>query len=243
MLTQLLIIQIITFVGLLFVLMKLLNRQLTVSLARLKRLYDENLERQEELKRQLEDVKLEREKELARAKEQADLILKDAKIAAEKFTDDTRLRTQEEAARVLDQGKADCEKMRREFEAQYHGRVVGLSAEIIRCAFAGASLDALHHQLINEVVEEIGKLDPKDFTIKNNQVKVISAKPLQDTERKKIVDILSGKVGMPVTLEEVADVDIVTGLVVRIGLLTIDGSLRDKLKKILQYLKKTNLNI
>jgi F-type H+-transporting ATPase subunit b len=242
MMTQLLIIQILTFVGLLFILMKLLNRQLSVSLARLKRLYDENLVRQDELKRQLEDVKREREKELAQAKEEGALIVKDAKVASEKLTDEARARMQEEAARFLDQGKADLEKMRREYEAQFHGRVIDLSAQIIQCAFAGESLSALQHQLISEVVDEIGKLRAQDFTVKNNRAKVVSAKPLEDAERKKIQAILSQKVGMPVALDEETDPELVTGLVVHIDLLTIDGSLKDKLKKILQYLKKTSLN-
>ena len=61
---------------------------------------------------------------------------------------------------------------------------------------------------------------------------------LTDQEKKAIKKILSAKLGRELSLEEKLDETLIVGLLIEIGSLIIDGSLRNRLKKAVRYLKK-----
>jgi len=61
---------------------------------------------------------------------------------------------------------------------------------------------------------------------------------LNDNQRKKIKEILSSKLGRDIELVESIDKDIVDGLVIKLGGFVIDGSIKNKLKKILPLMRE-----
>ncbi len=234
---QLLIIQVITFVGLLLVLRALFQRQLSVALARLRRLHEENLAREEELKKELEQAKIDKEKELAKAKEEAEAIIKEAKDKSEKMSLDSQAQAKEIVQKNLEQAKIEQAKLEKELLGKYQERAVELAIRMLQVTFTEQGKEMLQHQLISELLDEMQNLEQEKFTVKTKEIKILSAYPLSKIEREKLLHILCDKVGMAVELQEVNDPGIIMGLVVQIGALTIDGSLRNKLKKIIPYLK------
>jgi len=237
MLIQLIFIQVVTFAGLIFVLRIIFHRQLSVALTRLKVLHDQNLAREEELKKESDKIKLEREMELAKAKGEADQIIKEAKAKSEKISLDIQTQAKAGAQKLLDKSHLDIDRIEKELAARYHKRAIDLSVEMFKFVLTEQGREALGHQLVSELINEVESLEQNKFTVKTKEVRILSSGPLSADEKEKIIKILSKKMGVDIILQESVEPGIIAGLVINIGALTIDGSIDSKLKKIIPYLK------
>jgi len=234
---QLIIIQVVTFIALIIVLRILFHGQLDSALKRLKHLYEENLTKEEELKKRIEEIGVEREKELLKTRELAAAIIKDAKGKAEKAEQDAVLRAKDESKRVLGHAEGESEKMKDKMMAHAHEKAIELSIEMLKATFTDQGKETLQHQLISELIDEIKKVAKDKFTVKTKRVTILSASALKTDEKAKLAQILKDKMNSAVDIDESVDKDIIAGLIIKIGSLTIDGSIRNKLRKVIPYLR------
>ena len=80
-------------------------------------------------------------------------------------------------------------------------------------------------------------LDHK-FSVKEDSVKVILSYPLEDKTKEKLKNVLFSKLDRQVSLEQEIKQDIIGGLIIEIGPFVIDGSLKNRLVKASQIVKK-----
>jgi F0F1-type ATP synthase membrane subunit b/b' len=234
---QLIVIQVLTFIGIIIVLRIMFSSQLNAALARLKALHEENVIKEEELAKELEEARQEKEKTLHAAREEAAAIIKEAKSKAEKAGMEFEAKSKAEAQRKFDHVDGEIEKIKGASAASSHEKAVDFSTQMLEAVFTERSAAAFHHELIDELLEEIKDLDKSKFTVKTKDLEVISACPVAAEDKAKLAKILSDKVGMRVDIKESIDRSVVAGLIIKIGALTIDGSLKNKLRKILPHLK------
>jgi ATP synthase F1 delta subunit len=235
---QLVIIQVLTFIVLILFLRLLFYRHLSSALARLKRLNEENLAREETLKQELERAKREREAEIAKGREEAKNMIEQAKGEAEKFKDESFAQTREKVKTMITEAERRGKRIEEESMRKLEERTLEFSCEMVKHIFKGKGRDALHRELIDELIEEIKTLDKQKLKTSETQAQLYSAYPLSSEQKKRLEDILSSKMGNTIILKEEIDKDIITGIVVKIGTLVIDGSLKNKLRRIVPYLKK-----
>ena len=126
--------------------------------------------------------------------------------------------------------------MRDELFSQYEQEALELSIQMLKAAFTKQGNEVLQHHLIQELLDEIKNLESDRFIVKSKQVKVQSAFALSAEEKDTLTRILSEKLALGVELEEALNPEIIAGLIINAGPLTIDGSLRNKLAKIVPYL-------
>ena len=234
---QLLIIQAVTFIGLIIVLRILFYRQLSSALARLRKLHEENLAREEELKKELENAKKEKEAEMIRTKAEAEAIIKESRTKAEKLNEESRVLAKQEADKIIEQGKTELRKLEAELSTKYQEEAIEFSVSMLKFTFSQKGKEALQHELLSELIKEIEGLDPERFSVKTKQAKILAPAALSPAEKEKLSQLLSQKIGQTVELQESVDPDIIAGIIIQVGALTIDGSLRNKLKKVIPYLK------
>jgi ATP synthase F1 delta subunit len=143
----------------------------------------------------------------------------------------------QQATDVMEKAKAEIEKAERELALGYQDRSIDLAVKMIQFMFSEQGKEALQHQLISETIAEIKTLEAERFNQKTEEVKVSSAYPLTKEEKENLAKVLSAKFGAAVKLQESQNKDIIVGLVIKTGTLIIDSSLKNKLKKIIPYLK------
>ncbi len=234
---QLIIIQVITFTLLVFLLRQFLYKQVTRSLARLQQLYQENLNREEELKRQREETEQELKAKIARNNEEIGRLRAAAEADAQKVHEEILAKAREEGRRIVAGAEAQKERMRANLVSEMEEKALGLASDIIEHIFTAQVAQEIHYHLIDELIEEIGKSDGRRLQLTVETVEVVVPFPLTQVQKEKLNKILSSNMGRSVNLKETIDQKIVTGMVLRLGDLVLDGSLKNKLRGALAYVR------
>jgi len=233
---QIILIQIFTFVALMVALRFLFYHQLNSALARLRILHEENIAREEELKKELDRIKKEKEEEFANAKMESARLIDESKDRALKIGIDMQAEAKLQADRIIERANEESNRMERDIQNAVQAQAIELSGRILKFTFTQQGNEAFQSQMISELIEEIKKLPEDKFTVKEKIIKVSSAFALSKEEKAKLIKILAAKTGQDdIELREAVNADIISGLVIQIGALTIDGSLRSKLKKAIPH--------
>lgn len=118
-------------------------------------------------------------------------------------------------------------------------QALDFSLQIINSIFSEKGKDNLQHQLAEEIIEEIDKVEKARFPLKVDKIEVISSYPLSEQEKIRLQHVLSNKFSREVVLIEQVQPELISGLVIKMDKFVIDGSLKSKLAKAIDYLKKS----
>ncbi|MFH1678110.1 MAG: ATP synthase F1 subunit delta [Candidatus Omnitrophota bacterium] len=238
MLIQLLIIQFITFVGIIFLLRYLFSRHLKSALARLNTLHEENLAKEEELNEELKRAKEESQAQIKQGKAEAELIIEEASKEAARI----RLKMEEQAklqaSEIVAEGKVEAEKIKIKLIKDVQAQSVELASKMIAELLTETDKIALQYEFAKGIIQEISHLPKEQFNIESNPVvKVTSSFPLLERQRDEIKSVLTQKTGKNIELSQQLDPKLIGGLIVEIGGMVIDGTLKNKLGRIIPHLK------
>jgi len=234
---QLVLIQVVTFALLVFLLRQFLYKQVNQSLGRLQQLYQENLRREEELKKRREEMERDLTAKLAQYQEEVRSLRTAAEADAQKMQEEILAKAKEEGKRIVAEAEAKKERMRANLVSEMEEKALGLSSDIIERVFTAEVAQGIHHQLIDELVEEIGKSNGRELQADVETVEVTVPFPLTQLQREKLKEILSSNIGRSISIKETIDQEIVAGMVVRLENVILDGSLKNKLQGALAYVR------
>ncbi len=235
---QLILIQLVTFIFIILFLRWLLSTHIGHALKRLQQLNQQNLEKEKALKEELERAKREVKRKIEEGQQQADEIKKQARADAEKDREGIFSSARQEAQRMVNDATRDCQRKKVELTSEMQQKSVYLATDIIGYIFTEQNQKDLHLKLIDELIDDIKKLQEDKIKAEGDKAEIVCAYALSDGQRKKMKEILSSKIKRDIELIERIDKEIIGGLVVKIGGFVIDGSIKNKLKKILPILKE-----
>lgn len=235
---QLILIQVITFGLIIFFLRLLFYRHTSTALGRLQELNRRNLEKEIALNKEVERVKKERESEIEKGREEARKAKELALEEVKHIRSQTISEAKDEARSVLDAANAECGRLKQEAAAQIEEDGINLAASIIKEIFSEDSRRELQRELVDELIAELGKIEKDKLKVNIKKIGITSSYPLSDTQKKSIKAILENTLSLPLELEEHVDAAIISGLVINLGGLVLDGSLSNKLRKITPLLRK-----
>jgi F-type H+-transporting ATPase subunit b len=234
---QIIAIQIFTVAVLILLLRMLFYRNLDAALKRLRALHEEGLIKEAQLKEELERAKQERLSKVEEGKEEAKIIIEVARRECDDMRSKAENQAKLEAEDIVYKAMQEVERFKTQILYEMEDVAVNLSLQIIQHIFTSEGRENLQHQLVDELIPEIERLEKEKLSAKTNKVKISSAFALTETQRARLREILSQKIGPGIEIEERLDPQLITGLVIEIDVLVIDGSLKNKLKKVALYLK------
>ena len=203
MLIQLAIIQVITFVAIIFVLRFVFSRNLNSALGRLNALHEENLVKEDQLSDELKRAKEERDAEVKKGRDEAVLVIEDAKkealVLRLKMEDEARL----QAEKIVQRGREDIEKLKESALKEMEDKSLNTARDIAEAVLSEESKEALWLQLTNEVLDEIAGLPAEKFSLISEAVKLYSSHPLQEPQRERLRNIFKEKLGLVPALDEI----------------------------------------
>lgn len=234
---QLILIQAVTFVFIVLFLRWLLRNHIGRALKRLQKLTQENLEKRKALKEELEMAKREVEREIERGRQEAENIKAQAQKEAERNREDMLIKVKKEAKRLINEAVKDAQRKKVELTLEMRGRAVKLAVDMVKRILTEQGRKNLGIQLIDELIAEIENLEGGKIIAEGNQAEVICPFALPVKQKKRLKEALSSKLNKDILLAEKIDKEIIAGLIIKLREFIIDGSIKNKLKKILLTVK------
>lgn len=230
----------VIFFGVLFILFLywLLNSQIIRATRRLQQLNQQNLEKEKVLKEELARAKRQAESEIEQGKAEAKSIKEQARDDAERQAKDILELARKEAKRIVNEGQRDSQRKHKDLLLQMRDQSVFLAMDIIRYIFSERGKENLQIQLADELISQIDELKKEQIKAEGNSVEIVSAFALKDKQKDRLQHALSSKLKRNIKLIQTEDKDIIAGLVIKLGRFVLDGSIKNKLSKILPLIKE-----
>ncbi len=238
MLIQLLILQLITFAGIIFLLRFMFARNLKSALDRLNILHEENLAKEEQLKDELRRAGEETQAQIQQGRDEGALIIEEASKEARRVSANMEEKAKQRAEKIISDGRLEAEKLKISVIKDIQAQSIELASRMIAQLLTETDKIALQYEFANGIIEEISRLPKEQFNLQDNQmVKITSSFPLLDRQKDEIRRVLKQKIGKEVELKEQIDLSMIGGLTAELGGMVIDGTLKSKLQRIIPHLK------
>ncbi len=234
---QLILIQIITFGLLAFLLRQFLTHHVTQSQDRLQQLVQENRKREEELKEKRSLLENEFKTKVEKHEAEVGQLKSDAEADARKLQEEALARAEDERKRMMAEAEAQKAAFKKQLIEEMEEKTINLASDIIQHVFSAAVAKGIHSQLTDELITEIEKSDGQAVPVDVEEVEVLVPYPLTDPQMQRMKTIFSKKMEKAVAIKQTVQPEILTGMVVQLGNLVLDGSLKSKLKGAMAHVR------
>lgn len=236
---QLILIQVITFIGIILALRAILYHHARQSLNRLQRLYQETLEKEEVLKEEIEGTKRMRQEEIDKAKKEAGEIIQESKKGSQEKAQEIIASAEKEAKKILEKSTKQLEGEKREIATSMEKKAVGWIEKTIGHILSSRTKLKFHQDLMDELIEEFEK--SKDNWIKDtasiDKIEVLSAYPLERVQKEKIAKFFLDYLKRDIDFRFNTDENLIGGLIIDLKGKVIDGSLKNRISQALKIVK------
>jgi len=205
---------------------------------RLQQLSQENSKKAQELAAKLEDAQRQCQDKLEIAEKEAKRLKAQAEEEIGKLKEDVLNKARQEGERIVNQALNSKEKVKEEIESKMTEKSIEQSLRLIQAVLTAENQLLLHQGLVDNILEEIEKIEPEKLKINIHKGKLITPYEIAKPKKEKIIAVLSKKSCKEISLEEEIDKNIIAGITIKLGSLVIDGSLSGKLREAAEVLKK-----
>ena len=235
---QLLIVQIFTFVGIVLFLKWLFYNHISRALNRLKQSNKENLEREKIFKEDFKRADREVKRMIEEAKSQGEEITEQSIREGERKKEDIIDQAKKEAKRLINEAIKDCQNKDKQIVQKSQETTISLAVDIIKYIFTEQGRDSLHRDVFEELINDIENLEKGKIIIVGNEANIVSAALLEVDQKNKLREVLSLKFGKDIEVKEDVDKDMVAGFVLKLERFIVDGSIKNRIKKILPLMRE-----
>lgn len=229
---SLIVIQVMIFGGLIFFMRKILTQNVTAATRHIEELSEEYAKKETEVKRQQEEVQRKAEEILLKARDEAHQertkLLQEAQAQREKLLQETHVHSEE----LIQQADKSRQLLLAEINQRIAHEAIDKACELIQETLPEQLKLNVHQRWIEELMEsgfeQLERLKIPDST---HEVKISSAFPLDEDQRKNLTHKLKEVLGREIVLKEEINPRIVAGVVILIDSLVLDGSLKSKIQE------------
>lgn len=238
MLLNLTIILAVILIGIYFLARFIYSYALNAAQARLNNLHEENLIKEQQLTDELKRAKAEGDAEIKRSREEAGLIMEEARKEGLKLRAEMEDQAKAKAEKIIADGNIELERSKEKHLKESEAHSLALAMKLVEELLSQKDKENLQQEFISEIIAEIAKLPKDQFAIVSDKVKISSSHLLRKDQKENLQQVLKEKTGKEMIFEESLKKELIGGLILEIGGLVIDGSLKNKLQRILPHFKK-----
>lgn len=233
------ILQIATVTAIVMFLRMILHKQLEVGMHRIKGMDQENMKKEVYLNERLEKLNREYAQKIKSAEDQANSLLNMTKESVKKMLDAERIKAKDEAKKVIANALQEKEKVLREVESFVNKKALEFAELILKRVFKDTELAAFKTKITKEVIDLLfASENVRTLLEKHTKAQVVTAEELSKQDKEYILKKTEGFSGRNVTFEFFVDETILSGIVLKIGESTIDGSISWRINKAASQVKE-----
>jgi len=230
---KLLFAQIVNFLALLWLLQKFLYKPLIRNLEERTKKARKIEEKEKEIQRNKEELKKREREVLQKAKEKTRQILEETQEISKKEKERILRRAEEEVKEILREAKEKAEIEVKRIKEKEKTEILDKAKEIAKKSLSLSFTKELHRKYLKEVIEELKGLNFEKIRKQEIiSVVVVSAFPLKKEEEKEISDFLFSRLKNP-SFQEKVEPNLIAGIKIFLNGFLIDGSLENKIEKII----------
>ena len=227
-----LVLQIAIFLGLALLLRLLFLKHLTSATTHLQALSAEYTKRHDELKQRLEQTEQQYREQMVRAKTEAEQLVAGAKQEADASKGRVLEEARVEGERIIQQAMESRDALRKELEQGMEARAITRACELIQQVLPGQLREGIQSHWLDELLKNgLSHLERVTMQEAVEEVRVVSAFPLNAEQRRLLHDQVKKALGREVPVKEETDPGLVAGLILTLGSVVFDGSLASKLQQ------------
>jgi len=235
-------IQFVVFAVIVFVLKRVLMGDTLSAVNRLRQVEDELRKKEDALKRRMEEQEAELGKKRAEALAELETAREQSAKEASQLKEALVAEARQESQRIIDAAEKDRGRMRHELEQQVEVTALEQVGEVFHSVFSDRVSDALDRQFIAELLAALEEVDETSVTVDAEEAECTTSRPLEPDQKQALQKILSAKFGAELGLREQVDPVLLSGMVLKLGSLVIDGSLSNRFKEVITATKKAKMH-
>jgi len=224
--------QLIIFGVLIFVFRRIMTQNVVVATKHLDELSQDYAAKEQEVNRQMEEANTKAQEIISSAQTEAEKIktetLKQADEERERLIREART----QAAEMIEQAEKSRNQLISEIEERIAREAINRAGDLIYDTIPEEFRRLVHGQWVEDLIENSFRQSERlRLPEKLAEVKVVSAFALSEEQRKKLSRQLKEAFGSEISVKEEVDPKIVAGLLINIGSLVLDGSLKNKIRE------------
>ncbi len=230
-LVVLIVFQVIIFAFLVFLLKKVLSKNITSATQHLDVLTRDYMKKQEEVDKRLDEINQMYQKKISEAKEEAEKIKQAIQQSANAQKEKIIEKARQESEEMIKQAEKARQNLILEMERKIKEKAIEEAVSLLDKALSQEVRLILHNHLVDEFIHAgIDKLSISQNVDASFAV-IKSAFDLDDSKFDVISSKLKEKIGKNIEFIKEKDVSLLSGLLINIGSLVIDASLKWKIKE------------
>ncbi|MFH1593573.1 MAG: F0F1 ATP synthase subunit delta [Candidatus Omnitrophota bacterium] len=229
---SLIILQVIVFSGLIVFLRKIINQNVVKATKHLEQLDEDYSKREKELSRRMEEVKQKSQELLARTREEAEKMKEEIAKEAERERDKMVKEARAQGEDIIKHADRSKQILISEVNDRIAKEAVDKACELVQETLPEDLKKGAHSKWVEELIEsDFSKVERLQVPEDVEEVNIATAFSLDEEQRKAMHKKINDILGRDVKINERIDPKVVAGLVITIGNLVLDGSLKHRIKE------------
>lgn len=199
-----------------------------------------------EVRKKEETIRMEidvHEKEFQKKKKEAEAELEEKRKQSEKEIEQKResilAEAKKESDNIMEQAKKNEEKFRQQLAQDMEEKAVDYAGQVFQMVSSDQMSSELNKALIGELLDALEEVDSSAITVDGSDAHFTSSHPIEPDQKQRLEGLIKEKFGVEIKVEENIDESILGGLVMKLGSLEIDGSLKNRYQEAVAEVKKT----
>ncbi len=205
---------------------------------RVRQVEDEVRKKEEDIRREIEEHERDFAEKKAETERQLQAQRDEARREAAHLKEKTVAEAKKESQKILEQAHKNEQKIRDQIARQMEEKAVEYGGRIFKLVFSDLLTGELNGLFNNELIDALNELEKGSITVDSKEAQVTVSHTMSDVQRARLEGVLREKFHKDVVLQEQVDDSLLAGLVLKMGSLEIDGSLRNRYQEAVQEVKK-----
>jgi len=205
---------------------------------RVKQVEEEVRKKEEDIKREIEDHEKDFGERKAEAERQLQAHSDEAKREAARLKEQSVAEAKKESTKIIEQAHKNEQKIRDQIARQMEEKTVEYGGRIFKLVFSDLMTADLNKLFINELIDALDEIEKGSIIVDVPDAEIITSHPLDLDQKTRLEEVLKNTFNEAATIRETVDESLLGGLVLKMGSLEIDGSLRNRYKEAVNEVKK-----